>query len=46
MIVALRAERDEFYRLRLSREIGDELHRRLVREVDLMEAGLTTSPSH
>jgi monovalent cation/hydrogen antiporter len=46
MIVALGAERDEFYRLRLSRESGDELHRRLVREVDLMEAGLTTSPSH
>jgi monovalent cation/hydrogen antiporter len=44
MIVALRAERDEYYRLRLSREIDDDLHRRLVREVDLMEASLTPPP--
>lgn len=44
MLVALRAERDEYYRLRLSREIDDDLHLRLVREVDLMEAGLTRAP--
>lgn len=44
MLVALRAERDEYYRLRLSREIDDDLHRRLVREVDLMEASLTAPP--
>jgi hypothetical protein len=44
MVVALRAERDEYYRLRLSREIDDDLHRRLVREVDLMEASLTPPP--
>lgn len=46
MLVALRAERDEYYRLRLSREIDDRLHRRLVREVDLMEASLTAPPQH
>src|SRR5437588_10117348 len=41
MLVALRAERDEYYRLRLSREIDDDLHLRLVRQVDLREASLT-----
>jgi CPA1 family monovalent cation:H+ antiporter len=46
MLAALRAERDEYYRLRLSREIDDDLHRRLVREVDLMEASLTAPPQH
>ena len=44
MLVALRAERDEYYRLRLSREIDDDLHLRLVRQVDLREASLTPSP--
>ena len=39
-IEALRAERDELYRLRRSQEINDSLHRRLVREIDLMEAAL------
>lgn len=42
MIAAVRAERDELYRLRLSREIDDDLHRRLVREVDLREASLAS----
>ncbi|HVY59388.1 MAG TPA: Na+/H+ antiporter [Xanthobacteraceae bacterium] len=42
-IIALRAERDEYYRLRRSREIDDPLHRRLVREVDLEEASLSSS---
>ncbi len=40
---ALRAERDELYRLRLSRQIDDLLHRRLVRELDLEEASLSAS---
>ncbi len=43
-IVALRAERDELYRLRLARRINDPVHRRLVREIDLMEASLSASP--
>jgi CPA1 family monovalent cation:H+ antiporter len=40
-ILALQAERDEYYRLRLAREINDSLHSRLVRELDLMEASLS-----
>jgi monovalent cation/hydrogen antiporter len=39
--VALHAEREEYHRLRLQREIEDGLHRRLVREVDLLEASLS-----
>lgn len=34
----LRAERDELFRLARSREIGDDLMRRLVREIDLSDA--------
>ena len=40
---ALRAQRDELYRLQRARAIDDETHRRLVREIDLMEAGLSSS---
>lgn len=36
----LAAERNELYRLRRERAIDDDLHRHLVREVDLMEASL------
>lgn len=35
---AIRAERDEFYRLGRSHKLTDDLVRKLVREVDLMEA--------
>lgn len=37
---ALDAERDELYRLRRTHSIGDELHQRLVHEIDLMEETL------
>ncbi|WP_019142719.1 Na+/H+ antiporter [Noviherbaspirillum massiliense] len=40
-IEALRAERDELYRLRISGLIDDPLHQRLLREIDLIEAALT-----
>jgi CPA1 family monovalent cation:H+ antiporter len=40
-IEALRAERDELYRMRLSREIDDTLHGKLLREIDLYEAALS-----
>jgi monovalent cation/hydrogen antiporter len=40
-IEALRAERDELRRLRLSDEIDDETFRRLLRETDLKEASLS-----
>ncbi|MCE7032397.1 Na+/H+ antiporter [Lysobacter sp. GX 14042] len=43
--IGLRAERDELYRLRRARVIDDELHSRLVREVDLAEAGLEPAPA-
>lgn len=36
--VGLQAERDELFRLARSREIGDDLMRRLVREIDLTDA--------
>jgi CPA1 family monovalent cation:H+ antiporter len=36
--VAARAERDEYYRLRLSGEIDDPIHQKLVRELDVLEA--------
>lgn len=41
-LAALRAERDEYYRHRLAHEIDDPLHRRLVRQTDLMEASLSS----
>jgi len=40
-IEALRAKRDELYRLRMSHQIDDSLHQRLVREIDLMDAALS-----
>lgn len=39
---ALQAERNEFFRLRLNHGLADEEHRELVREIDLLEASLTT----
>lgn len=45
-LIALRAERDELYRQRLARQIGDALHRRLVREIDFKEADLSASSGH
>lgn len=41
---ALRAERDELYRLRRTHAIDDTLHRQLVREIDLMEESLAREP--
>jgi monovalent cation/hydrogen antiporter len=43
---ALHAERDELYRLRKDRGIDDDVHQRLLREIDLMEASLTTAAAH
>lgn len=37
---ALAAERDELYRRRISGELDDAIHLRLLREIDLMEATL------
>jgi len=37
---ALAAERDQLFRLRFEQQIDDELHRKLVLEVDLVEASL------
>ncbi|MFM9435159.1 hypothetical protein ACFDR9_002223 [Janthinobacterium sp. CG_23.3] len=37
---ALGAERDELYRRRLSGELDDDIHLRLLREIDLLEATL------
>lgn len=45
-IAALGAERDELYRLRMSRQIDDPLHQKLVREIDLMEAALSRKKTH
>ncbi len=42
-LVALDAERDELYRLRLARKISDHTHRRLVREIDLAETSLSAT---
>ncbi|WP_323846163.1 Na+/H+ antiporter [Microbulbifer magnicolonia] len=39
---ALAAERDQLFRLRIERQIDDDLHRKLVLEVDLVEASLRT----
>ncbi|WP_442594170.1 Na+/H+ antiporter [Parapusillimonas sp. JC17] len=36
----LKAERDELYRLRIAGSIDDDLHRRLLHEIDLMESSL------
>lgn len=43
---ALAAERDELYRLRHARSIDDDVHRALIREVDLMEASLSGASAH
>lgn len=40
---ALSAERAELYRLRLANAIEDDVHRRLVREIDLVEASLVSA---
>jgi hypothetical protein len=40
-LAALTAERDELYRLRRANVIDDDAHRRLVREIDLVEASLS-----
>lgn len=37
---ALRAERDELFRLRLAGQVDDGVHQRLLREIDLAEAAL------
>lgn len=41
-LVGMRAERDEIYRMARAREIPDELARRLVGEVDLLETRMTS----
>jgi Na+/H+ antiporter len=41
-IAALRAERVELYRIARSRKLSDEITRKLVREVDLLEARFVT----
>ncbi len=41
-LVALKAERDEIFRMGRKRHIEDDLMRRLVREIDLLEAQHTT----
>jgi CPA1 family monovalent cation:H+ antiporter len=43
---ARRAERDELYRLRRSGGIDDTVHQQLLREIDLLETGLTRAPLH
>src|SRR5690606_37000127 len=43
---ALAAERDELYRLCRTHAIEDDLMRKLVREVDLIESSLTPRPTH
>ena len=45
-IEALRAERDELYRLRMAGEIDDPLHLQLVHEIDLMEAAFSRQAPH
>lgn len=42
-LAALRAERDEFFRLGRTRILSDDVVRRLVREIDLAEARYTVS---
>lgn len=43
---ALAAERDELFRMRRARSIDDDLHARLVREIDLLEASLAQRDAH
>jgi CPA1 family monovalent cation:H+ antiporter len=43
-LMALDAERNELYRLRLAHKIDDPLHRRLVHELDLAETSLSAAP--
>ena len=43
---ALNAERDELYRLRRMENLDDDLHRQLIRELDLMEASLVRPVGH
>jgi hypothetical protein len=45
-LVGLRAERDELYRQRMAGNIDDDLHRRLLREIDLMETSLEREVKH
>ncbi len=45
-LYALSAERDELYRLRMDRGIDDDVHQSLLREIDLLEASLTTADAH
>ncbi|SFB05698.1 sodium/proton antiporter, CPA1 family (TC 2.A.36) [Rhizobium sp. NFR07] len=40
-LAALRAERDEYYRLGRKRQLPDDVARKLVREIDLMETRFT-----
>jgi CPA1 family monovalent cation:H+ antiporter len=42
-LAAIRAERDEFFRLGRKRRLSDEVVRRLVREIDIAEARYTSS---
>jgi hypothetical protein len=44
-VEALRAERDDLYRLRRAHKIDDTVHKQLVREIDLMEAALSPKTS-
>lgn len=45
-LYALAAEREELYRMRNDRGIDDDVHGRLLREIDLVEASLTTADAH
>lgn len=45
-LAALDAERDTLYRLRRALVIDDEVHQKLVHEIDLMEATLTAKTAH
>ncbi len=42
-LVGLRAERAEFYRIARSRQLPDDIARKLVREVDLLESRFATA---
>jgi Na+/H+ antiporter len=42
----LKAARDKLFELRRERQIDDEVHRKLVREADLLEAGLSGEKGH
>jgi len=45
-LCALQAEREELRRLRMDRGIDDDVHRALLREIDLVEASITPAGSH